>query len=285
MHAAELAVRASGDAVEADDGASQQIEVDPAETWLADVEHDREARTDKITQMVAGGHVYSAEEDSKIQELLAMFATDSSHGGKVRHLKHGATVESSWTKCNENDVLIGGTELVIHGASPLDIIAFLMDVDSRYNRSRLDPNVDVRLEIREVRNAHHSVTFYECKLVPFQNRTFHQALVWKKLSDTQFFWCTYPIADQPTVNLGDKSNSVRAEVVRCIRATYLQEGATRVEYACTEDLKGHFPTWLTNSIVIPNLRTRRTRCKSTSSRSDRSTNALRTTAHRSATCS
>ena len=68
----EPAARA-GDAVEANGGAVQRVEVDVhALAWLADVEHDRETRADMIEQILAGGHLYSPEEDSKIQALLAM---------------------------------------------------------------------------------------------------------------------------------------------------------------------------------------------------------------------
>ena len=128
-----------------------------------------------------------------------------------------------------------------------------MDADSNYIRSRLDPKVDVHYGVREVRNPHHSVTFNEVKTAPFQNRTFLQAVLRKKLSNTQFFWCTYPIADHPTVRPSDESHTVRAEGVRCIRLTRLAHGATRLEYACSVDLKGRFPTRLTNSIVVPTL--------------------------------
>jgi hypothetical protein len=200
-------------------------------------------------------------------------------------LKHGATVESSWTRLDEDGVLVGGTELVIHGASPLDIIAFLMDVDSRFNNCRLDPNVDVRLEIKEVRNPHYSVTFKEVRLAPFQNRTFLLAFLWKKLSETQFVWCTYPIADHPTVRPSDESHAVRAEIVRCFRLTRLAHGATRVEYACSMDLKGRFPILFTNSIVIPTLSVYRSHCKNTSPKSGRSMIARQRTAGSSGTCS
>ncbi len=242
-------------AVEASGGAAQRIEMDEhAQAWLADVEHDRATRANIIEQLLIGGHLYSPEEDSKIPALLAMLATDSSQTRRMRQLKHGATLESSWTKLNEDGVLVGHTELVIHGASPLDIIAHLMDADSNYIRSRFDPHVFVRHGVREVRSAHCTVTFSEAKTAPaLQNRTFLQALVCKKLSDAQFVWCTYPIADHPTVQPSDESHAVRAELVRCIRATYLEEGATRVEYACSVDLKGRFPTWITNSIATPNL--------------------------------
>ena len=70
----EPAARAS-DAVEANGGATQRIEVDVrAQAWLADVEHDRATRADMIEQMLGGGHLYSPEEESKIQELAAPFA-------------------------------------------------------------------------------------------------------------------------------------------------------------------------------------------------------------------
>jgi hypothetical protein len=249
----EPAARA-GDAIEANGGAAQRIEVDErAGAWLADVEHDRATRADMIEQMLAGGHLYSPEEDSKVQELLAMFTTDSSQTRTVRQLKHGATVESSWTRLDEDGVLVGGTELVIHGASPLDINAFLMDLGSRCNTCRLNPKVDVQYGVREVRNPHYSVTFNEVKTAPFRNRTFLQAVLRKKLSETHFFWCTYPIANHSTVRPSDESHAVRAELVRCIRLTRLGHGATRVEYACSVDLKGRFPTQLTNAIVIPTL--------------------------------
>jgi hypothetical protein len=46
---------------------------------------------------------------------------------------------------------------------------------------------------------------------------------------------------------------VRAEVARCIRLTVAAEGVTNVEYACILDLKGRFPSWLTNSLIIPTI--------------------------------
>jgi hypothetical protein len=242
------------DAVEANGGAAQRIEVDVhLQAWLADIEHDRETRADIIEQILAGGHLHSPEEDSKIQAMLAMLATDSSQKRRARHLKHGATVESSWTKLDEDGVLVGHSRLVIHGASPLDIIAYLMDADSNYIRSRFDPNVDVRHEVREVRNAHYSVIFDEVKAAPFQNRTFLQAFVWKKRSDATYVWCNYPIANHSTVQPSDESHAVRAEGLRCIRLTRLSHGATRLEYACSVDLKGRCPTRLTNSFVVPKL--------------------------------
>ena len=213
--------------------AAQHAEADAQPPWLVDVEHDRETRKHMIAQMVADRHVYSDEEDSIIQRGLAMLEADSAQVGKVRQFKHGPTIDSSWTK--------------------LDIIAYLMDLDGMHFRSTLDPETDVRDELREARNSHHIVEFYEGKAAPFQNRTFLQAFVWKKLSDTQFVWCNAPIADHPSVTPSDERGTVRAEAVRVLRFTVIAQNVTRVEYACTLDLKGHFPTWLINNLVIPSL--------------------------------
>jgi hypothetical protein len=234
--------------------AAQHAEADAQPPWLVDVEHDRENRKHMIAQMVADRHVYSDEEDSIIQRGLAMLEADSAQVGKVRQFKHGPTIDSSWTKLDKGSgLLVGNTQCVIRGAGPLDIIAYLMDLHGMHFRSTLDPETDVRDELREVRNSHHIVEFYECKTAPFRNRTFLQALVWKKLSDTQFVWCLAPIADHPSVTPSDERGTVRAEAVRVLRFTVIAQNVTRVEYACTLDLKGHFPTWLTNNLVIPSL--------------------------------
>jgi hypothetical protein len=226
-----------------------------SEKWLANVEHDQNNRKDRIVQMVAGGPSYRSDStETIIQRQLALFTAVSAHKGQVRHLKHGPTVDSSWTKFDkELSVLVSNTELVIRGASPLDVIAYLMDVDGRHAQSCRNPHVDVRLEIREVWSMHHIVTLYEIKMPPFHNRTFLSALVWKKLSDSQYVWCACPIAHHPSVPPSDESHAVRAELSRCLRLTVLAEGVTRVEYACTVDLKGSTPAWLTNSLIVPTL--------------------------------
>ena len=38
------------------------------------------------------------------------------------------------------------TQLVIRGATPLDVIAYLMDLNGRHFRSRINPQVDIRCE-------------------------------------------------------------------------------------------------------------------------------------------
>jgi hypothetical protein len=243
--------------------------------WLVDLEHDLKSRKGKMVKMVGDGTPYEDDEDSVIQSLLVMLAADSAHVGhisgsftqtiqrpfsqaiqglKMRRLKHGPTTDSSWTKLDKKSgLLVGNTHLVIRGASPLDIIAYLMDPDGRHQQSKRNRESEVRLEIREARNVHCAVLFYEVKMPPFRNRTFLNIVVWKKLSETQYVWCVSPIANHGSVTPSDESHAVRAEGARCMRFTVLARGVTNVEYACTLDLKGHFPTWLTNSQIIPSL--------------------------------
>jgi hypothetical protein len=204
--------------------------------------------------MVADRHVYSDEEDSTIQRGLAMLEADSARVGKVRQLKHGPTIDSSWTKLdNRSGLLVGNTECVIRGTGPLDIIAYLMDLNGRHFRSTLDPETDVRDDLREIRNSHHIVEFYEGKAAPFQNRTFLSTLMWKQLSDARFVWCLSPIADHPTLTPRDERDAVRAEAARVLRLTVIAQNVTRVEYACTLDLKGSCPAWLADKVALPGL--------------------------------
>jgi hypothetical protein len=168
--------------------------------------------------------------------------------------KLGPTVDSRWTqRDNATGELVGYVELVIRGAGPLEIIVYLMDLNGRHFRSTLDPKTDVRDELREVRNLHHIVEFYEGKAAPFKNRTFLNTLMWKQLSDAQFVWCLSPIADHPTVTPHDERDAVRAEGARVLRLTMIAQNVTRVEYACTLDLKGSFPAWLTDKVALPAL--------------------------------
>jgi hypothetical protein len=242
--------------------------------WLADLEHDRATRDEMIAAMVGDGHAYDEEEDSTIQQRLAMLAANSAHAGELSRsdsltsvvrrtsgragqraeATHGPTVDSRWTQRDDaTGELVGYVELVIRGAGPLDIIAYLMDINGRHWRSRLDPEVDVRDELREVRKLHHIVEFYECKAAPFQNRTFLSTLMWKQLSAAQFVWCLSPTADHPTVAPSDERDAVRAEGARVLRLTVIAQNVTRVEYACALDLKGSFPAWLTDKVALPGL--------------------------------
>ncbi len=220
--------------------------------WLEDVEHDRSTRNAMISQMHASEWSFSSMEDAAIKDGVSLLDAFSSQQGKATDLRLVRTVDRSRVKAYDGQ-LVGETVLVIRGATPEDIIAFLMDVSSKHERSRLDPETDVCDEVREVRSLHHKVEYYECKTAPFRNRTMLQALVWKQLSETQFVWVTVPIGSHPSVDPKDEQLKVRAELKRCFRLTSLTSDTTKVEYACAIDLRGNFPRSFTNHVLVPQV--------------------------------
>jgi hypothetical protein len=55
----------------------------------------------------------------------------------------------------------------------------------------------------------------------------------------------------PKISAVDEAGAVRAENFRAWRLTEVSPGCTRLEYTCSLDLKGHFPKFIANTIVIP----------------------------------
>jgi hypothetical protein len=55
----------------------------------------------------------------------------------------------------------------------------------------------------------------------------------------------------PKISAVDEAGAVRAENFRAWRLTEVSPGCTRLEYTCSLDLKGHFPKFITNTIIIP----------------------------------
>jgi hypothetical protein len=151
--------------------------------------------------------------------------------------------------------LIGTAEAVVRGAGPKEIVAFLMAFNSRYFRSTLSADLDVRHDLLEVKNRHHTVIFLEFKTAPFANRTFLSMLVWKKLSNAPptYIWVGVPVDRHAQIAPHEEAHAVRAKGSRCLRLTALANDVTRLEYACTLDLRGQLPTWLTETIALPEL--------------------------------
>ena len=115
---------------------------------------------------------------------MALLGTFDAGKGKARSIRRSKTVELAETKHDERSgLLIGHVEAEVR-ASPEQVVAYLMHFDRKYTRSTLNPKVDVRQEVLEVRNPHHTVGFIEKKTAPFQNRTWLSSLLWQKVSDT-----------------------------------------------------------------------------------------------------
>jgi hypothetical protein len=173
----------------------------------------------------------------------------------VRLMKRAKTVEVAQTRHDKrSDVLQGEVKLLVP-ASPEEIIAFLMQIDSKFYMSKLNPKVDVRFEVLEVKSLHHTVFFSEIKTAPLQNRTFLGALVWRKISDVPLTYVLVaaPVECHDKLSIEQDANAVRAEVRRVLRLTSTADGHTSVEYACSLDLRGHFPKWLVNEVALPQL--------------------------------
>ena len=224
-----------------------------AAQWLADSAHDRERRQQLIVQLGMDFQPYSETEAGEILYGLKMLDDFATSGSTVRELACAATVDTAVVKETRGQArglvgrgvaeVIGKTELTIRGASPQDVIAYLMLLDGKHFQSTVNKAQEVRNEIREVKNPHHFVSYYEVKTAPFQNRTFLSSLVCQQLSDQPptFVWVVVPLAEHPSVRPIDEQHAVRAEGARCARLTLAAPNTTRIEYVCWVDLKGNFP--------------------------------------------
>jgi hypothetical protein len=253
----ELAVAEVGgsDAADGDSGTPAAAQNEDARAWLNDARDDGAWRDATVHEMREGEHSYTPEETALIARGMALLGTFATGKGKVRSMRRSKTVELAETKHDEKSgLLIGHVEAEVR-TSPEQVVAYLMHIDSKYIRSTLNPELNVRQEVLEVMSPHHTVVFTEKKTAPFHNRTFLNVLLWQKVSDTPltYVWVTVPIEDHAKISPEDEAHAIRAEATRCVRATQTAAGMTRIEYACSLDLKGHFPSWLTDRLAIPSL--------------------------------
>jgi hypothetical protein len=79
--------------------------------------------------------------------------------------------------------------------------------------------------------------------------------VLERLSDdpVSYVWVAAPIETHRKVTPDDERHAVRAASMRCCRLTAIAPNVTRMDYACTLDLKGAFPRAITNNLAIPEL--------------------------------
>jgi hypothetical protein len=164
------------------------------QAWLNDVEDDATWREAMVQEIREGEHSYTAEETELISKGVAMLGTFATGKGKARPMRRSKTVELAATKHDKiSGLLIGHVEAELR-TSPEQAIAYLMHFDSKFFRSTLNPAVEVRREVLEVKSPHHSVVFLEKKSAPLHNRTWLLALLWQKVSDTPltYMWVCVP---------------------------------------------------------------------------------------------
>ena len=261
--------------------ASDIVAPDPLNLWLSQLDHDRIRRAELVAAINSHQTHYTALEKALLDKGHAMLRAQStgpesparraSSAGSLSNVdsslsasatrrmrvkeKHTATIDRWQTVHDrEEDCTIGQTDLTMRGVTPQEVIAMLMDFNSRFFESRFDPATDVRNEIREYVNAHHIVTYVEKRNPALLNRTFLNALIYKQLAEhpPTFIWVCMPIASHPSVNPSrDEANKLRAEVARVFLVTGVSGTVCKVKYACRLDLKGRVPTYLTSNVAIP----------------------------------
>jgi hypothetical protein len=210
------------------------------QAWLNDVENDgawRDAMVDQIRNIC---HVPTEEEATLIAEGTAQLDAFAKTKGRVRSLKLSTTVTARTKYDKKSGRCIGEMECDVHGATPEDIVAYLMHFDSKIRTSQLNRGV-VRHETLEVKSLHHAVAFSEMKTIrESRSRTFLNALLWDQISDSplNYTWVAVPIKSHPEVPQDD-IHAVRSEVTRCCRLTQMTGGKTKVEYAFSTDWNGN----------------------------------------------
>ena len=113
-----------------------QVEAEELDAWLDDVTHDAKQREDRIAGMrLSSGGSYSSMEKDAIEKSNAMFGLFERRSASLIQRKHAATITLSET--NQDPVtrqLFGHVKAEIR-ADSLDLVAFILNDDSRFMRS------------------------------------------------------------------------------------------------------------------------------------------------------
>jgi hypothetical protein len=234
---------------------------DDRQAWRADVAHDRGRRAHYIQPMKATEQTYTASENEVVARALGLFGAFARRHGRAhtRRLHRPATVDRLQIKHDERSGgYIGEGEAKISGATPEDVVAYLMDVNSRHFQSRLSRELYKCYEVRDVVNEHHSIVFNEMHQAPFQTRTFIVSLIWKRACDDPltYIFAAASIDNHASVSPEAEAHAVRADILRCVKLTALSSHSTKLEMVTSLDLKGSFPSWFTNAIVLPQVPSR-----------------------------
>ena len=212
--------------------------------WRVDVLHDQGRRANYTEPMQAAEQAYTATETAVVARALGLFSSFARLRGRTRRLKCPSTVNRLQAKYDAlRGVWIGEGQAVIYHATPEDVVAYLMDVNSRDFQARLNRDLYPCYEVRELVNEHHSIMFNKIRPPPFQDRTMVVSLVWKKVCDEPltYLWCAVSIDGHASVSREEEAHAVRADLARCVKLTALSSHSTKLEMVTSLDLKGNFP--------------------------------------------
>ena len=238
-------------------------ETSEAKEWEEDKTADRASREVIKARFVDPGP-YTPYEEKCFDVALRMesnVSSSSSSGGAATT----TLLRTAATKSRSSMLLAStaGVNGVLHGrsvcrirATAVDVLAFLLDNDSKIKTKYDVGSSTISQKTLEVVNGHHSVIFLLGRAIPpFQNREFVGTVLWRKEEHSddyekkQHYFYVYV----PTVHelAPLSSNCVRAEAVRAFRLVEESPGVTTCTYTFTVDMMGRFPDSFTNRVVIP----------------------------------
>ena len=168
-------------------------------------------------------------------------ATISERTSNKKTTKENQTVDTT---------VFGSVSCLIRGASINQMLAYSMDIDSFYLRKHtFDSKNTLSSKMLERVNSHHVVFYYKGRLPhPFQSREIVMSYLWEKQNSTQCICIAQPAHHEDAPPSPD---TVRAESTRVIRFTEVKDRVVKYELLFSFDLKGNFPSMLTEKVVIP----------------------------------
>ena len=219
---------------------------------LADFVHDSAWREALVDEMRETEQSYS-EEEARLLAAAKDLLRNIDEG--ARPVKHAKTIEVAHMRRDMRSGRWWGKIKAVVPTSPRQVVAFLMQIESKSNDSPSNREFDVGSRALEAKNLHHVVAFRQATNKPHRDRTFLSALVWRRISDAPltFLWAEVPIEHHDKLPLASpssassamarqssssRSSSVRAAVTRVARLTRTADGSTTMEYGCCLDLAG-----------------------------------------------
>jgi hypothetical protein len=230
------------------------LEDDSLRTWIEDVTHDTAQRQDRILELgTATGLSYTTMENGLLQKGAAMFAVFEASSAGAKQLEHSELIMYSETKLDEATHHLLGRAAAMVRATPQEIIVHVLNQDGRFSQSTIDPTVFVRYELLHNINAHHVIIYNRVKATGLADRTFLNSIVAKKVEDDPptYMIVGLPIAQHDKIAPKDEKGAVRAENCRAFKLTEVAAGITKLEYACSLNLRGSIPQAITNKVSVP----------------------------------
>jgi hypothetical protein len=231
----------------------KQLEEIWLKEWLGDAAHDEQNRQDVILALQTA-QSYTAWERREIDASRRLLSQFESSAAKRHPIKSRATVEQAETKRDDDTggLLLGRTELLIRGATPRQIAAYLLNAnDSRQENRHRWSAWTVRCCNLQTVNDHHVVSFYRCRASGFADRTFLLSIIAEQLLDDPLTYVVVvvPIPAHHLITATDEARAVRAECCRVYQLIEVAPRITRLTYACALDLKGLVPPFVTNMAI------------------------------------